>query len=102
MILSCWSRREACGLQAVTLVLPDHDAGAALFAGKPGFGLTGDTPRGGGKRRVMVAPRCGETRRLLAEGKGERQRAAIGNQAGGRVGFFLETGDFGRDPAAFV
>ena len=59
MIPSCWSRREACGLQAVTLVVPDHDAGSALFAGKPGFGLIGDTPRGGGRRRVMVAPRGG-------------------------------------------
>lgn len=102
MIPSCWSRREACGLQAVTLVVPDYDAGTALFAGKPRFGLIGDAPRSGGKRRVMVAPRGEETRRLLAQGKGERQRAAIGNQAGGRVGFFLEADDFGRDPAAFV
>ena len=102
MIPSCWSRREACGLQAVTLVVPDHDAGSALFAGKPGFGLIGDTPRGGGRRRVMAAPRGGETPRRQAEGKGERQRAAIWNQAGGRVGFFLEADDFGRDPAAFM
>ena len=102
MIPSCWSRREACGLQAVTRVVPDYDAGSALFAGKPGFGLIGDTPHGGGKRRVMAAPRGGETRLLPAEGKGERQCAAIGNQAGGRVGFFLEADDFGRDPAAFV
>ena len=102
MIPSCWSRREACGLQAVTLVVPDHDAGSALFAGKPGFGLIGDTPRGGGRRRVMVAPRGGETPRRLAEGRGERQRAAIGNPAGGRVGFFLETDGFGRDHAAFM
>jgi putative peptidoglycan lipid II flippase len=102
MIPSCWSRREACGLQAVTLVVPDYDAGTAFFVGKPRFGLIGDAPHRGGKRRVMAAPRGGETRRLLAEGKGERQRAAIGNQAGGRVGFFLETDDFGRAPAAFV
>ena len=89
-------------LQAVTLVVPDYDAGIAFFVGKLGFELIEDTPRGGGKRWVLVAPRGGETRLLLAEGKAERQRAAIGNQTGGRVGFFLETDDFDRDHAAFL
>jgi catechol 2,3-dioxygenase-like lactoylglutathione lyase family enzyme len=89
-------------LQAVTLVVPDYDQGIAFFVGKLGFELIEDAPRRGGKRWVMVAPRGGETRLLLAEGKGERQRAAIGNQTGGRVGFFLETDDFDRDHAAFV
>lgn len=89
-------------LQAVTLVVPDYDEGIAFFVGKLGFELIEDTPRGGGKRWVLVAPRGGETRLLLAEGKGERQCAAIGNQTGGRVGFFLETDDFDRDHAAFV
>ncbi len=89
-------------LQAVTLVVPDYDTGIAFFVGKLGFELIEDTPRGGGKRWVMVAPQGAETRLLLAEGKGERQRAAIGNQTGGRVGFFLETDDFDRDHAAFV
>ena len=89
-------------LQAVTLVVPDYDQGIAFFVGKLGFDLIEDTLRGEGKRWVLVAPPGGETRLLLAEGKGDRQRAAIGNQTGGRVGFFLETGDFARDHAAFV
>ncbi len=89
-------------IQAVTLVVPDYDEGIAFFVGKLGFDLIEDTPRGEGKRWVMVAPRGGETRLLLAEGRGERQRAAIGNQTGGRVGFFLETDDFDRDHAAFL
>lgn len=89
-------------IQAVTLVVPDYDEGIAFFVGKLGFYLIEDTPRGEGKRWVMVAPRGGETRLLLAEGRGERQRAAIGNQTGGRVGFFLETDDFDRDHAAFL
>jgi catechol 2,3-dioxygenase-like lactoylglutathione lyase family enzyme len=88
-------------LQAVTLVVPDYDEGIAFFVGKLGFDLIEDTPGGEGKRWVLVAPKGGETRLLLAEGKGERQHAAIGNQAGGRVGFFLETDDFDRDHAAF-
>ncbi len=89
-------------LQAVTLVVPDYDEGIAFFVGKLGFELVEDTPRGDGKRWVLVAPTGGEARLLLAEGRGEHQRAAIGNQTGGRVGFFLETDDFARDHAAFL
>jgi len=51
---------------------------------------------------VLVAPKGGETRLLLAAGKDDRQRASIGNQTGGRVAFFLETDDFARDQAAFL
>ena len=64
-----------------------------------------DTPLGGGKRFVRVAPNsapAGGTALLLARADGAAQQAAIGNQTGGRVGFFLETGDFARDHAAFV
>ncbi len=89
-------------LQAVTLVVPDYDAGIAFFVGKLGFELIEDTPVGEGKRWVLVAPKGGETRLLLAEAKGPIQAAAIGNQAGGRVGFFLETDDFDRDHANFT
>jgi hypothetical protein len=32
----------------------------------------------------------------------DAQRAAIGNQTGGRVGFFMETDDFATDHAAFL
>jgi len=39
---------------------------------------------------------------LLAEASNDAQRAAIGNQTGGRVGFFLKTDDFARDQARFV
>ncbi len=89
-------------LQAVTLVVPNYDEGIAFFVGKLGFELVEDVPRGEGKRWVMVAPKGGELRLLLAVGRGERQRAAIGNQTGGRVAFFLETDDFDGDHAAFI
>ena len=39
---------------------------------------------------------------LLAQAAGAAQIAAIGNQAGGRVGFFLKTDDFARDHAAMT
>jgi predicted enzyme related to lactoylglutathione lyase len=39
---------------------------------------------------------------LLAQADGQSQAATIGNQAGGRVGFFLETDDFEQDHARLV
>ena len=56
---------------------------------------------GGGKRWVVVAGPNGG-RLLLAKAVDEAQRAAIGKQAGGRVGFFMETDNFAADHAAFV
>ena len=47
-----------------------------------------------------MAPKGAETAILLAQADGPRQDAAIGNQTGGRVGFFLQTDDFARDYAA--
>jgi predicted enzyme related to lactoylglutathione lyase len=52
---------------------------------------------------VVVAPKGGEgASLLLAQAADEKQKAAIGNQTGGRVGFFLKTDDFARDHAAMV
>lgn len=39
---------------------------------------------------------------LLARADGAKQVEAIGNQTGGRVGFFLKTDDFARDHAAYL
>ena len=86
----------------VTLVVPDYDLGIAFYCGKLGFDLREDTDLGGGKRWVRVAPPGSDAALLLARAEDEAQRAAIGNQTGGRVGFFLETDDFARDHAAFT
>ena len=52
----------------------------------------------GGKRWVVVrASRTAGARLVLAKAEGPRQRSAIGEGTGGRVGFFLETDDFARD-----
>lgn len=68
-----------------------------------GFELIEDTDLGAGKRWVLVRPTgATETALLIAKAEGERQNAAIGNQAGGRVGFFLFTDDFARDHAAML
>ncbi|KAB7689900.1 VOC family protein [Plesiomonas shigelloides] len=82
----------------VALVVRDYDEAIAFYTEKLGFILTEDTPLGGGKRWVVVAPRGQQgTQLLLAKAVGEQQVAAIGNQSGGRVFLFLQTDDFGRD-----
>ncbi|MEI3850608.1 MULTISPECIES: VOC family protein [Ensifer] len=87
----------------IALVVPDYDAGIAFYCGKLGFDLVEDTRLDDSKRWVVVRPRGAvETSLLLAKADGERQQAAIGNQTGGRVGFFLFTDDFARDHAAML
>ena len=85
----------------VTLVVDEYDRGIAFYRDVLGMALLADTPLGEGKRWVLVGG-VGGARLLLAEADGPRQPAAIGNQTGGRVGFFLETDDFERDHAAFI
>lgn len=89
-------------LTTVALVVGDYDEAITWFTAKLGFVLLSDTPLGGGKRWVVVAPGGGGARLLLAKADGDAQRARIGDQTGGRVGFFLETDDFARDHAAFL
>ena len=84
----------------ITLVVPDYDAGIDFYVGKLGFELLEDTKRSKIKRWVRVAPEGAQTAILLAKAEGPKQEAAIGNQTGGRVGFFLNTDDFARDYAA--
>ena len=82
----------------LTLVVDDYDRGIAFYRNALGLTVLTDTDMGGGKRWVVLAGPSG-ARLLLARAADERQRAAIGNQAGGRVGFFMETDDFARDHA---
>ena len=88
-------------LATVTLVVPDYDAAIAFYVGALGFDLVEDTDLGGGKRWVVVSPGNGASL-LLAKAAGDAQAAAVGNQAGGRVGFFLQTSHFADTHARFV
>ena len=82
----------------VALVVPDYDQAIAFFVGTLGFALLEDTPQAPGKRFVRVAPPGGAgAALLLAKAVTDEQRAAIGNQTGGRVFLFLHTDDFERD-----
>ena len=83
------------GIVLVTLVVDDYDEAIGWFTDALGFELVEDSPRGPGKRWVVVAPPGADgAALLLARGDGEQQRDRIGDQTGGRVGFFLHTADF--------
>ncbi|HTJ57954.1 MAG TPA: VOC family protein [Devosiaceae bacterium] len=89
-------------IATVAIVVADYDEAISFYCERLGFELVADTPLGGGKRWVVVAPTDGGgARLLLAKADGEEQAGAIGDQTGGRVGFFLETDDFFRDFEAF-
>lgn len=89
-------------LALVTVVVADYDAAIAFYTGKLGFDLMEDTELGAGKRWVVVAPGGASAGLLLAGAADDMQRSRIGNQTGGRVGFFLETDDFARDHKAML
>ncbi|ALN65030.1 glyoxalase/Bleomycin resistance /Dioxygenase superfamily protein [Lysobacter antibioticus] len=88
---------------SIALVVADYDEAIAYYTQALGFVLLEDIDQGGGKRWVRVAPADGaQTALLLARAVGEEQASRIGNQTGGRVGFFLHTDDFRRDHAAML
>ncbi|MEM6378399.1 MAG: VOC family protein [Bacteroidota bacterium] len=82
----------------IALVVKDYDEAITFYTQKLGFQLIEDTKIEDEKRWVMIAPPgARECCILLARAVNERQAASIGNQTGGRVGFFLFTDDFWRD-----
>ncbi|GAA4792020.1 VOC family protein [Streptomyces ziwulingensis] len=89
-------------LALVTLVVDDYDEAVRFYTEALGFRLAEDAPRPDGSRWVVVeppgAPGTG-TGLLLARAKDGEQRARVGDQTGGRVGFFLHTDDFAGDHA---
>ncbi len=86
-------------LELITLVVRDYDAAIAYYCGVMGFNLIEDTQLSAEKRWVVASPGAGGANLLLAKAADDAQHAAIGNQAGGRVGLFLSTDDFDADYA---
>ena len=85
-------------LAAVTVLVLSYDDGLAFFRDVLGFAVLEDTPLSPNKRWVVVAPSSGASAALvLAIPSDEHQRARVGDQTGGRVGFFLHSDNFWRD-----
>ena len=93
-------------LGLVTFVTREYDEAIGFFVGKLDFELVEDTDMGDGKRWVVVAPPSGSTNGLnsgasllIARAVTDAEKTSVGNQAGGRVAFFLNTDNFDRDYA---
>lgn len=80
-----------------TIVVDDYDRAIEYYTNVLGFTLTEDTALSPEKRWVTVRPGDLGGSILLAQAATEEQRSHIGNQTGGRVGFFLHTDDFDAD-----
>jgi catechol 2,3-dioxygenase-like lactoylglutathione lyase family enzyme len=85
-------------LGLVAVVVSEYDPAINFFVDVLGFELVEDSPAvtndGRPKRWVVVRPPGAATGLLLARADGDDQAAAIGKQAAGRVGFFLQVEDF--------
>lgn len=85
-------------LELVSLIVRDYDEAIGFFVDKLQFELVEDSPArtndGRPKRWVVVRPPEATTGLLLARAEGSDQRAAVGAQHAGRVGFFLRVDDF--------
>ena len=79
-----------------TVLVRDYDEAIAFFTGAVGLGLVEDTDQGGGRRWVVVGGAGGATV-ILAKADTPEQIARIGDQTGGRVGFFLRSDDIAAD-----
>lgn len=80
-------------LALTALLVRDYDEAIDWYVKVLGFRLAADDDQGGGKRWVVIEDEAGRGL-LLAKAKKPEELAAVGNQHGGRVGFFLQVDDF--------
>lgn len=78
----------------ITIVVDEYDAAISHYVNDLGFTLIEDTELTPEKRWVVVSPSKESAKILLAKAANDRQKSAIGNSTGGRVGYFLYTTNF--------
>jgi catechol 2,3-dioxygenase-like lactoylglutathione lyase family enzyme len=85
-------------LELIALVVREYEPAIDFFVNVLQFELVEDVPSstndGRPKRWVVVRPAGAVTGILLARADGDQQRAIVGDQFAGRVGFFLRVDDF--------
>jgi catechol 2,3-dioxygenase-like lactoylglutathione lyase family enzyme len=85
-------------LSLIAVVVEEYDPAIDFFVRVLGFELAEDSPAltndGRPKRWVVVRPPGAATGLLLARADAPDQLAVVGQQAAGRVGFFLRVDDF--------
>lgn len=81
-------------LAMITLVVNDYDEAITYYTKRLDFQLLEDTIMSETKRWVVVSPKGGGCKLLLAKAASEVQRSRVGSQTGGRVFLFLHVQDF--------
>ncbi|WP_420397832.1 VOC family protein [Nioella sp.] len=81
-------------LALVAFLARDYDEAIDWFRRALDWQLLEDTDLGGGKRWVRMASDADAMTQFLIARAVDGQAGAIGNHAGGRVGYFLHTDDF--------
>ena len=89
----------ARSLVYTSLLVPEYDEALVFFTQVLRWGVREDIRLPGGKRWVVVSPGDGGGALLLARSSTAEQRARIGQQLGGRVGWFLHTDRLDADMA---
>ena len=80
-------------LALTALLIRDYDEAIDWYVTVLGFRLAKDEDLGDGKRWVVIEDEAGRGL-LLAKAKKPEELAAVGNQHGGRVGFFMPVENF--------
>jgi catechol 2,3-dioxygenase-like lactoylglutathione lyase family enzyme len=80
-------------LSLTALLVHDYDEAIDWYVRVLGFRLAKDDDQGNGKRWVVIEDEAGAGL-LLAKAKKPEELAAVGNQHGGRVGFFAQVENF--------
>ena len=80
-------------LSLTALLVHDYDEAIDWYVRVLGFRLAKDDDQGNGKRWVVIEDEAGGGL-LLAKAKKPEELAAVGNQHGGRVGFFAQVENF--------
>lgn len=88
----------------ISLLVRDYDEAIKFYVNKLGFLLLEDQYMAEQQKRWVVIAPAGDSgcKLLLAQASTEQQAQRIGDQTGGRVGFFLQTDDFWRDHQAYT
>ena len=90
------------GIIHTALIVDEYEKAKSFYCDILGFSVVEDTQLPTGKRWVRLkAPGGNGSEILLSKAVDEKQRAAIGNQTGGRVLFFLHTNNFDSDYKLF-
>jgi len=81
------------------LLVREYDEAKKFYCDVLGFKVTEDTQLESKRWVRLRAPGGGGSEILLSRAVDDKQRAAVGNQTGGRVLFFMHTDDFEGDYA---